>query len=513
VEQFRDLVVRQVGALPVVAAICERLGVVDIVDDACAIRSVAEYTHGQVALAMVANRLTHPRPLSNFVDWADRFAVAETIGIEPEKLNDDRLGRTLDKLADHVDEVLNAIASRAIEQYGISIGELHWDLTHVAFTGSYGEQDPDHVQVRRGPTPDKKMVRQVKTGLWVTDDGSVPFRGIGFDGATNDVGCVRPALAQLDAIRAKLPAHEPPLVVGDSKLMSHDNARAFISRGMRFVCPHPKDRPTNTMLAEPDDADFKPLAYRPQRQRTAEPRYLAIDTDRSCGEIELRALQVLSLDDRDACRAQRAKQLERARDEIERLNRGVGRHTKTAEQLERKAAAILTKRRVSDILRLTITEAERPQATLRADRHAIDAAERLDGRYMLVTNDREMTPDELFAAYKRQHAIESRFSDYKGPINVRPIFLKSNRRIAALTAIISIALLIYSLIERQVRAQLDTLTKDEQRLLTSRIGRATARKILDQLTDLTAARTRDGPEPYRLTRPRPIQELLLRLLN
>lgn len=256
---------RQVGALPVVASICERLGVVGAVDEACPIRSVADYSHGQVVLAMVANRLTHPRPLSNFVDWADRFAVFETIGIEPGKLNDDRLGRTLDKLADHVDEVLNAVASRAIEQYGISIGELHWDLTHVAFTGSYVEQDPEHLQVKRGSTLDKKMVRQVKTGLWVSDDGSVPFRGIGFDGASGDVSCVEPALAQLDSIRAKLPTHAAPLVVGDSKLMSRDNARAFIQRGMRFVCPHPKDRPTNALLAAPDDSQFSPLGYRPQR--------------------------------------------------------------------------------------------------------------------------------------------------------------------------------------------------------------------------------------------------------
>lgn len=222
---------------------------------------------------------------------------------------------------------------------------------------------------------------------------------------------------------------------------------------------------------------------------------------------------MLSLDDRDACRAQRDKQLTRAREEIERVNGGVGQHTKTAEQLERKAAAILAKRRVSDLLRLTITDRDRPQAKLDLDHEAVAGAERLDGRYMLVTNDRDMTPDEIFAAYKRQHAIESRFSDYKGPIEVRPIFLKSNRRIAALTAIISIALLIYSIAEREVRRQLETLTKDEQRLLTSRIGRATARKILDQLADLTAARTRDGPEPFRLTQPRPVQELLLKLLN
>jgi len=432
------------------------------------------------------------------------------------KLNDDRLGRTLDALADNVDEVLNLIGRRVIERYGIEIGELHWDLTHVAFTGQYAEQDADHPEVKRSRTPDKKMVRQVRAGLWLTDDGAIPIRAIGFDGTAADVACVEPALVHLNAIRAQLPQHTNPLVVGDSKLMSDTNARAFIERGMRFVCPHPKDSRTKALLAQPDEATYSPLAYRPQRQKTNDSRYLSIDTTRSCKELTLRALYVLSLDDQAACRGQRAKQLKRAEIEIAKLNGGVGQHTKTRELLERKAESILTKRRVRELITLTITNEDRPQAVIECSTDAITAAERLDGRYMLVSNDHQLTPDELFAAYKRQHAIESRFSDYKGPIEVRPVFLKSNRRIAtltALTAIISLALLIYSLIERQVRHGLAALAESERHLLNQRIGRATGRKILDQLSDLTAARPRDGPpQPFKLTEPRAVQQLLLTLL-
>jgi hypothetical protein len=42
-------------------------------------------------------------------------------------------------------------------------------------------------------------------------------------------------------------------------------------------------------------------------------------------------------------------------------------------------------------------------------------------------------------------------------------------------------------------------------------GRATGRKILDQLSDLITVRSRDGPT--KLAQPRPAQQLLLRLLN
>lgn len=512
-EYERGLVVRTAGALPVVAKLAERLGLVEAVDRFCPIRSVADYTHGQVVLALVANRLTHPRPLSSFEEWGDDFAVAETLGIASCKLNDDRLGRTLDALAERLPQVLNLVARRAIERFGISIAELHWDLTHLAFTGSYEAQEEGYAQVRKGRTPEQTIVRQLRIGLIVSEDGAVPLLAESFDGNREDTTSVEPALARLDALREALPERErPPLVVGDSKLLSAANVRAFEARRLRFVCPHRKDAPMKRRLAGLDEAALAPLAYRPERHRQSGPRYLACERALPVAGVALRALYVLSLDDRDAARAQRERQLVRAEDEIGKLNRGVPEHRRSREDVERRARAILERRRVEALTQLAVIEQDGyPQACLERDRGAIAEAERLDGRYCLVSNDHSLSADELFAAYKRQHLIEGRFADFKGPLAVRPVFLHSNRRISALVAIISLALLLYGLVERTVRRGLETLRADERRLLQKRIGRATGRKIFDQLRSLTAVRARDGPT--RLAQPRPAQQLLLRLLE
>ena len=512
-EYERELVIRTAGALPVVAKLAEKLGLVEAVDRFCPIRSVAEYTHGQVVLALVANRLTHPRPLSSFEQWGDDFAVAETLGIASCKLNDDRLGRTLDALAEHLPELLNLVGRRAIERFGISIAELHWDLTHLAFTGSYHDQEEEYPQVRKGRTPEQTIVRQVRAGLLVSEDGAVPLIGESFDGGHADVSSVEPALARLDALRAALPEPElPPLVVGDSKLLSAANVRAFETRALRFVCPHRKDAPMKRRLAALDESTLVPLAYRPERHKHHEPRYLAREDELTIAGVELRALSVLSLDDQEAARAQRARQLARAEAEIDKLNRGVPERHRPAADVERRAQAILERRRVEPLTRLLIVEeGGYPQAQLERDQQAIAQAEQLDGRYCLVSNDHTLSADELFAAYKRQHLIEGRFADFKGPLAVRPVFLHNNRRIAALVAVISLALLLYGLLERTVRRGLETLRADERRLLQKRIGRATGRKILDQLRTLTAVRVRDGP--LRLAQPRPAQQLLLRLLE
>jgi len=511
-EYERELVVRTAGALPVVAKLADRLGLVDAVDRFCPIRAVAEYTHGQVVLALVANRLTHPRPLSSFEEWGDEFAVLETLGIASCKLNDDRLGRSLDALAEHLPEVLNLVARRAVERFGISIAELHWDLTHLAFSGSYETQEEGYPQVRKGRTPERTIVRQVRVGLLVSEDGAVPLLGESFDGNREDTTSVEPALARLDALREALPEPDlPPLVVGDSKLLSAGNVRAFEKRRLRFVCPHRKDAPMKRRLAAVDEATLAPLAYRPERHKQ-EPRYLGREDELRVGGVGLRALYVLSLDDRDAARAQRERQLARAEDEVGRLNRGVPEKHRTAEEVERRARTILEQRRVESFIRASLVEQDGyPQARIERDQKAITEAEKLDGRYCLVSNDHALSADELFAAYKRQHLVEGRFADFKGPLAVRPVFLHSNRRLAALVAVISLALLLYGLVERSVRRGLETLRLDQRRLLQKRIGRATGRKIFDQLRTLTAVRVRDGP--LRLAQPRPAQQLLLQLLD
>lgn len=512
-EYERGLVIRTAGGLPVVAKLAERLGLVEAVDRFCPIRSVAEYTHGQVVLALVANRLTHPRPLSSFEEWGDEFAVQETLGIASCKLNDDRLGRTLDVLAEHLAEVLNLVARRAIERFGISTAELHWDLTHLAFTGSYESQEQEYAQVRKGRTPERTIVRQIRTGLLVSEDGAVPLLTESFDGNREDTTSVEPALARLDALRAALPEPDtPPLVVGDSKLLSAGNVRAFETRALRFVCPHRKDGPMKRRLAALDEQTLAPLAYRPERHKQGEPRYFAREDALSVGGARLRALYVLSLDDRDAAHAQRERQLARAEEEVASLNRGVPEKRRTPVEVERRAQAILERRRVESLIRLSMIEqAGYPQAQLGRNAEAIHEAESLDGRYCLVSNDRTLNTDELFAAYKRQHLVEGRFADFKGPLAVRPVFLHTNRRITALVGVISLALLLYGLIERTVRRGLQTLRTDERRLLQKRIGRATGRKILDQLRTLTTVRIRDGP--LRLAQPRPAQQLLLQLLE
>lgn len=120
-----SVVEKRLGALPAAAGLLRRLDVAGTVDRLCPGRDIAHLTHGQVIEALVANRLTAPSPLWRVVRWARAWAVEEVFGIEPELLNDDRLGRTLDPIAPHLTEIADSTGARAISEVGIDVSTLH----------------------------------------------------------------------------------------------------------------------------------------------------------------------------------------------------------------------------------------------------------------------------------------------------------------------------------------------------------------------------------------------------
>jgi transposase len=82
---------------------------------------------------------------------------------------------------------------------------------------------------------------------------------------------------------------------------------------------------------------------------------------------------------------------------------------------------------------------------------AFAAAEREDGLFPLLTNDRQLTAEEVLRAYKRQPIIEKRFSQLKTDFHVAPVYLKDVGRIQGLLAIYFFVLLVQTLLERELR--------------------------------------------------------------
>ena len=516
---------RVLGSLPVIADFCARLDIRGIVDRACPIRDVAIVTHGQVIEALIANRLTSPQPLLHVEDWARQWAVAEVFGIEPGVLNDDRIGRALDAIAPILDRIVGSIGLTAIAGFGINVSRIHWDMTSMSLFGDYDRHDTRFAVPSYGHPKDRRVdLKQIQTGLGVTGDGGIPIFHRAFDGRAGEVNQV---IGAMESLRSMCKPRRF-LLVGDSKLISFGNVASMTATGVTFIAPASKAyvnadrlRAANTMrLVDVDyvaDRDrTKPAAAR-GRYRVGEDTWaMRPPKNLKHAPIEMRQVFVWSSADADAAAISRANKLDRARTDLDSLTRGLGgRHYTTATKVQARITVIANKRRVGDYLKATVsTDTDgRPTLEWHFDQAALDHQAATDGWYCLLTNldPAEADAGEVLTRYKGQEVVERRYHNFKGPLAVAPIFLKNNQRIEALLSVICLALLIFCLIERDVRRAIEPDQK-----MTGFPGRPTARPtgrlILDALADLRLIPATAHAPPI-IPKPTGLQARLLELLK
>jgi hypothetical protein len=415
------------GALPVVAGFCSRLKLREIIDAACPVRDLAELTHGQVIEALVANRLTSPVPLVHIQSWARDWAVGEALGVEPELLNDDRIGRALDAIAPYLDRIAGSVGVAAIEAFGIDVSRMHWDMTSISMHGDYEQPQEGFAAPRFGHPKDRRPdLKQVQAGIAVSGDGGIPVFHRAFDGGAGEVGQVIPVMKALQ----DLATQRRLLIIGDSKLISYANLAAMDADGVSFVAPASKTYVPAAALAGLSVAQATKVDYVAQRDqgKPTDRRgawHVVEDTMSLAGPrkrdpvLGLRRVFVHSSARAQAAATARTKKLDRARDDLQRLERGLGtRHYPTIDKVQARIAAISKDRRVGAYLQAqagTGPDTGKPTLTWEFDQSAIDAEAATDGWYALLTN---LPPDQADAAqvlilYKGQEAVERRYSAFK----------------------------------------------------------------------------------------------------
>jgi hypothetical protein len=513
------------GALPVVADFCQRLDLAGIVDRACPIREVATLTHGQVIEVLVANRLTSPTPLWRVEEWARAWAVEEVFGIQPAALNDDRIGRALDAIAPKLDHIVGAVGARAIAAFGLEVARLHWDMTSISLYGAYDQPEEGFVAPRFGHPKDRRPdLKQVQTGLAVSGDGGVPVWHRAYDGGAGEVAQVAGAMRAL----AELAAERRFLLVGDSKLVSYANLGDLMAAEVDFIAPASKTYLPAEVLAALDPAAATPVDYLAERDQGTPPqqrgRYRVIeDTVTITGRrttdpvLQVRRVLVWSSARASAAATARARKLERATGDLERLQRGLGgRHYPNADAVTARLATIAPSRRVTGLLRAQVgtdPATGKPTLAWHFDPNALAAEQATDGWYGLLTNldPAQVDAAEILARDKGQEVVERRYGAFKGPLAVAPLFLQSNRRIQALVTVICLALLIFCLVERQVRRAIAPASTLDG-LYVGQPAKPTGRLIFQALAGLRLLPA-SGHDPPVIPQPPPLQARLLQLLD
>jgi transposase len=524
---LRQLLVKRLGALPVIREYLERLGLRERVDALAPVREVAHRTNGEVVLALVANRLTAPRPLYDIVAWAEDWAVEETFGIRPADLNDDRLGRCLDDLAAVHDALRGELTVQAMQAFGLETKALRWDLTSVLVTGAYpeDEQAAGYARLQYGyGGGTQKQVRYVQV---TTTDGAVPVWDQPWDGKTADVATV---IDTMHALRQHAGCTDFVLI-GDSKLLSAANRQALLTAGVGYLAPLARTAELDAAFRAIPAEQFLALDYVSERDRARpaaeratyqgwETTVEIVGPAAAGGEQRwvVRRVFVISSEERAAGRRNRTRQRERAEAEIARVCRQVGsRWYPTVERAQAKIATILERRHLQDLYTVRVEEqASRPTVQCELNPTALAWAEALDGYYVLETTrpTPEADASAVLAEWKGQWEVEQRHRAAKGPLRIRPLFVSSNRRLVGLITILGIALLVFSLLEREARRALAPAAKVPKLLAGHVAARPTGENLLKALREIALATVEVAGARQRLVSElSPLHRTLLALIG
>jgi transposase len=493
---------REVGSLLLVQHYLHRLGLVKIVDEAVPQRGRAQLTHGEVVAALIANRLSAPAPLYDVAGWASSAAVHELLDVPAALLGDDRLGRALEAFAPVAASVRGQAMLTAIDEFGADAARLHLDLTTLTVSGAYPGSD----LVGKGWSSNRTVQRQVRV-LAASNSVGVPLYVRPHPGSAAELTCLGQAMDELAGLL-------PPglLVVADSALGHWKNLREVDRAGLRFIVPLRESTGYfDRFLTEVGHDGLKPLRHVARREQHLPParrtRYRGAlrdceVTDPDTGTVHrFRVAYIWSSEEARSVAEARERALTKAETELARVRRGLGgRHYKTAQQVQARVNRILGPN-VAPLLSVTVgVEDGRPTVTWQRHQAAIDAAARHDGIYALATNlPGRITATTVLDTYKDQHLVELAHRANKNVLNVRPIFLHNDDRITALVSIVGLALLIYGLIETDLRQALGPDQHLPGLLPEGRAARPTGRNILAAFQGLGATYTPTGLRLDRLT--------------
>jgi transposase len=545
-----------VGALPLINHILDRMGLEEVLheclppdDGRCKLSTRA------ALLVLVRNVIMSREPIYGVGEWVARFAP-DLFDLWPEEvalLADDRLGRRLQWFHENFRPLLILVLMRGVvEEFQVSLDQLHNDSTTVTFYGAYRDQETGGLRLGRavpiitwGHNKDHRPdLKQLLYTLTVSDDGAVPVYFTTSSGNTTDDRTHIPTWKLL----CELVGRKDFLYVADCKLASMENLAYIASHGGRFVTVLPRNRKEDKLFRARLKESPSTIRWRLMYQLTDDQGEV-LDRLSTCDDEVFssggyRLLWYHSTRKAALDRAGRARQIERALADVQALRaRLAGPRTRFRQRpaVEQQVAKIVAEHEVSPWLTVHIHEQEEVHFKQAAagrpgpntpysrsarkrfalswdiDHAALSEAEREDGIFPLLSNDRTLDAEDILRAYKRQPFIEKRFSQCKTDFGVAPVYLKDGRRIDALLTVYFFALTAQALLERELRQAMADHGLESLPLYPE--GRPCKRPTTARLVELfeTVQRhevyTEDGEPQVMVTDLTPVQRQVVELLG
>lgn len=393
---------KEYGGLHALRALWEELGLAEEVARSCGERPSAAHL-AEAAFLIVANRALAPESkLGVHERW-----LRDVHWPAAEELQLHHLYLALDLLAEEKGRLEKEIFFRVADLLSADVDLIFYDTTSVYFETE--EEDEGEGLRRWGHSKDYRPgAPQIVVGLAITREG-LPVKSWIWPGNTADVSTIEQVKRDLAGWRLNRVVY-----VADAGMMSQENLTHLARGGSGYIVGVPlrKSKEAAAVLARPgrfrtvaDNLEVKEVVYpSPDEEPVAEKRRRYV-----------------------LCRnPEEAKRQKHRRDEMLRELEAELKALEAREEKHPKAAcALRSSRRFGAYLK---TGAD---GKLQIDRAKVAQEEKLDGKWLVITNDASLSAEDVALGYKQLLRVEESFRRLKHGIDIRPVHHRTPERIEA----------------------------------------------------------------------------------
>lgn len=494
-----EIEVKNLDHLGLVAGIVDELRIVEIINEQVGIQPGEIVNAGLVVKATILNGLgLVSRPLYLFPQFFEDKATEHLLGegILPEHLNDDKIGRVMDKLyVKGLSNIFLLIALAAVKKYGISTNYSHLDSTSFSVQGKYennwpevsivreGKKDesledeslPKPIKITYGYSRDKRPdLKQFMLDLIVSGDGDIPLFLKTGDGNETDKAVFGKILADF-----KKQVNFDSIQVADSALYSQDNL--LLIKDLKWItrvplsikaAQHLVTEITEKELVKSSENPGYAFATKTSNYGGIAQRWLVIESEKR-KESDLRKLEK-KFTQKQLAANQLMARLARSKFEsaaeakaiVKAENKKLKYHQLNLVKLNK----VKSKKFNKNVYQIEVTLSEKSEI--------IASEKKKAGRFILATNILEvqqLSADEILTAYREQQSAERGFAFLKDPLFFADaVYLKTSERIEAMAMLMGLCLLVYKIGQRQLRLKLSKLKTG----VKNQLGKLTDRPTL-----------------------------------
>lgn len=505
-KKIPEITVQNLDHLGLVAGIIDRIQIVEKINQLVGCQPGEIVSPGHAVKAMILNGLgLVSAPLYLFSKFFEGKPTEHLIGkgIQPEHLNDDRLGRVLDKLyVTGLSQTFTAIALEAAVKFDVCLNTVHLDSSSFHLHGEYkhyaarGEgsllalpinpsiNEVSSVNPQAAPLPihitygysrdHRPDLKQFIIDLICSGDGDVPLFLKVADGNQTDSAVFGQILSSF-----KQQLNLDSLFVADSALYTANNLE--IIKNLKWLSRVPlgvkQAKNLISQLTEAEFVDSNVPGYRWSQQHSdyagIPQRWLVVESAvRRQADLRRmeREIQKLEQEARQKLKQLSLRKFACEPDAIEAAVQISGKFK------YHKLTNIHATRSIG--VKKSEKSGYKLQANIQLDEQAVAREIQQSGRFILATNVLdidELDPDKILSTYKQQQSAERGFSFLKDPLFFTDsVFLKSSERIESLALIMGLCLLVYTLAQRHLRSRLI----QSQAKLKNQLGQLTERPTL-----------------------------------